>query len=462
MKVLFIVHDVYQPDVEFPLGPAYLSSVLRQNGVETEVYSMDAYHYTNKQLAEFLDKREYDVIGLGFMSARFNETIIELAKVINKHKKKAWFVLGGHGASATPEYMVEKLGVDGVIVGEGENSMLKLMEHRQNNDNKVIYREPPVKNLDAIPFPDWETFPTEYYLDCYKWPGMKDNDRIMSVLSSRGCVNRCAFCYRMEKGIRVRKIDKIIEEMKILYNKYKVKYFLFEDELFVLSKKRLEQFYIALQNANLDIKYICSARVNLIDEELLTLMKNSGCIFINYGFESMNQKVLDAMHKNTTVEQNDNAAKLTRQFEIPFGLNLIWNNKFDTVETLKENKEFIIKYNMFDQLRTIRPVTPYPGCELYYDAVEQGLLKGPDDFYTKFKNSDLIMVNFTDLKLDDMYDALFKTNKELIYDHYKRTGLGMNEADHIIDGFYRLYYEDFYKFRGARHYDKQTEGFLWK
>ena len=452
-----VVHDVYQDDNELPLGPAYIASVLRKNDVEVEVYSMDVFHYTNKQLGEYLDKREYDLIGVGFMAARFKETIIDLCKTINKHKKKAWLVLGGHGPSPIPEYMFKTTNADVVVVGECENIIMEVLNDKQENNNKRVYRAKPVKHLDEIPFPSWDLFPTKIYADSYKWKGMNNEDKAMDILSSRGCVNRCAFCYRMEKGIRVRTIPNIIEEMKLLNNRYNVNYFLFEDELFVLSKKRLEEFYIAVQNANLDIRYVCNARVTLIDEELLQLMKDSGCIFINYGFESMNQKVLDGMYKNTTVEQNENAAKLTKQFNIPFGLNLIWNNKYDTLETLKQDKEFIIKHNLYGQLRTIRPVTPYPGCALYYEAINEGLLTGPDDFFNRFHNSDLITVNFTDLDEKTMYNALYKTNKELIYDHYKKTNGNMKEAEEGIEGFRRLYFEGDYKFRGVRHYDKKDE-----
>ena len=84
MKILFIVHDVYQEDNQFPLGPAYLASILRNNGHDVEIYCMDIFHYSNKQLADYLDKNKYDMIGLGFMSARFNMTIPSLCKVINK------------------------------------------------------------------------------------------------------------------------------------------------------------------------------------------------------------------------------------------------------------------------------------------------------------------------------------------------------------------------------------------
>ena len=87
-KVLFIVHDVYQDDNNFPIGPAYLAAVLREAGADVEVYCMDVFHYTNEQLAQKLQGEQYDVIGLGFLAARFRETILDLCETINKNKKQ--------------------------------------------------------------------------------------------------------------------------------------------------------------------------------------------------------------------------------------------------------------------------------------------------------------------------------------------------------------------------------------
>ena len=171
--------------------------------------------------------------------------------------------------------------------------------------------------------------------------------------------------------------------------------------------------------------------------------------------ESSDQNVLNLMKKNTTVEQNIKAAEIARKVGIGLGLNFIWGNKGDTEESLRKNVELIKTYNTYDQLRTIRPVTPYPGCELYYEAIEKGLLSGPEDFFEKFKNSDLLTVNFTDIPEEKFYKLLFEANKELINDHYSHTTKNMEEANNLIDSFYNIYFKGETKFRGARHYEKK-------
>jgi radical SAM superfamily enzyme YgiQ (UPF0313 family) len=469
-RVLFIIHDVYQEDNHFPLGPAYMVAILKKNGVDVKVYCQDVFHYTNEELARFLQKNEFDLIGVGFLAARFKETILGLCDVINKCKKDAWLVLGGPGPTPVPEYMLKTAKADIVALGEAEETIVELLEcklgggdpsgikgiaYRDREEIVANKRRQPIKNLDSIPFPEWSLFPIERYTTCLKLPRTSDKDKTLGILTNRGCINRCNFCYRMEKGIRFRSIQNVIEEMKILNEKYGVTYFAIQDELFVFSKKRIFEFRDALEEKNLKIKFACDARVDIFDEELAKCLKECGCQFLNFGMESSDQNVLNIINKNTTVEQNIQAAEISRKIGIGCGLNFIWGNIGDTEESLKNNVKLIKKYNSYDQIRTIRPVTPYPGCDLYYEAIKRGLLSGPEDFFDKFKNSDLLTVNFTDMPEDRLYKLLFEADKELILDHFMHTTKDMESAYKLINDFYDLYFRGKITFRGARHYAKQ-------
>jgi len=468
-NVLFIIHDLYQEDNHFPLGIGYMAAILKREGVTVDVYCQDVFHYTNENLAKLLKQNEYDLICVGFLAARFKETIIDLCSVINTYKKNAWLILGGHGPSPIPEYVLKETHADIVVIGEGEKTIVELLKHKQNGldchaikgiafreDAKILINErrKPLKNLDSIPFPEWSMFPMEKYSTCLQVFGMEQSDKALPIITSRGCVNKCNFCYRMEKGIRFRSIKNVVDEMKVLNDRYGVNYFIMFDELFVSKKARIFEFKEILEQNDLKIKYSCNARVDIFDEEIVDALKESGCKFVNFGMESSDQDVLNLMNKNTTVEQNIKAAEITKKAGIGLGLNFIWGNIGDTEESLKNNVRLIKKYNTYDQLRTIRPVTAYPGCDLYYEAINRGLLAGPDDFFNKFKNSDLITVNFTDMTDDIFYKLLFEANKELILDHYEHTTENMNDANKLINDFYSLYFEGTTQYRGARHYGK--------
>ncbi|MDD5032406.1 MAG: radical SAM protein, partial [Patescibacteria group bacterium] len=327
-KVLFIIHDLYQEDNHLPLGPAYLAAILHNQGASVEAYSMDVFHYTNEQLAKHLEENEYDLIGLGFLAARFTETVVDLCKVVNANKKNAWFVLGGHGPSPIPEYILRTTGADIVAVGEAENTMVDLLNCKISKgdlsqvkgvaylaDGKFCYtgQNKLIAKLDEIPFPLWEIFPMEKYSTSNKAFNQRPEEKSLMILTSRGCVNRCNFCYRMEKGIRIRSIANIIEEMKILEKGYGINCYFFEDELFVLSKQRLKDFAKALAEANLKIKFSCNARVDIFDEEMVEILKSCGCQFINFGFESSSNEALKLMNKNTTAEENIKALEIVKK-----------------------------------------------------------------------------------------------------------------------------------------------------
>ena len=102
------------------------------------------------------------------------------------------------------------------------------------------------------------------------------------------------------------------------------------------------------------------------------------------------------------------------------------------------------------KLRTIRPVTPYPGSPLYCRAVKEGQLKGPEDFFEKFKNSDLYRCNYTGIPMQEIYAALYEVNKDFIYDHFSHTSKDFSVADALRERFYDLYFNGVTDFSGSR------------
>jgi anaerobic magnesium-protoporphyrin IX monomethyl ester cyclase len=466
-KVLFIIHDNYQEDNMFPLGPAYLSATLRNAGHEVSTYCMDVFHHTNEELAYYLSEHEYDVIGIGFMASRFKRTVVGVCQVVMAHKKNAWLVLGGNGPSPIAEYCIKETDADVVVLGEAEETIVNLVECKLNapteiskvqgiaykDGEQVIHnkRTKPPK-LKTIPHPAWDLFPMEHYTTCYKLPGMKKNEKMFPLLSTRGCINKCSFCYRLETGIRIRTPEHVIVEMKALSRHYGVTFFYFVDELSIITKKQILKFLNLIKENFDDIKFYMECRVDVFDDEIAKAMKETGCALLNIGFESADQNVLNLMNKNVTVEQNVKAAELVNAYGINVGLNMIWGLPGDSERTLRQNVEFIQRYNRYDQIRTIRPVSPYPGSPLYNLAIKKGFLKGPADFFEKFKNADLYMVNFMDIPEKEVYEILFKVNKELILDHYQHTTKDMEKANLLVQKFHDLYFKGNISFAGPRQY----------
>jgi len=111
------------------------------------------------------------------------------------------------------------------------------------------------------------------------------------------------------------------------------------------------------------------------------------------------------------------------------GINFMWGNIGDTAASLDAAVEFIIKWNPGHELRTIRPVTPYPGSPLFEEAIKRGLVKDAEDFYdNKHVNSDLLSCNFTEYSDQEVHNLLYKANLRLMKHHYEARRLQQNQA----------------------------------
>lgn len=444
MKVLLIVYDNGSYIHNFPLGTAYIANYIQEKGVAVEIYNQDVFHWDESHLTKHLDENEYDVVGVGFIAGYYQyRKLQKIAEAVNrsKNRNRFKFVLGGHGPSPEPEFFLQKLSADHVVVGEGEVSFWSLL----NGNNEKVIRSEQIKDINDLR-PNWSLFPMENYVLVREY-GFKRTARVMSMISGRGCPFRCNFCYRMDNGFRPRSNESIIDEIKYLQKTYHIDTISFLDELLMSSEKRIISLCEDFIKNDLNFEWECSGRLNFASEEVLNLMKRSGCVFINYGIESIDDGALKLMNKRLTVDQIIRGVENTQKVGINQGLNIIFGNLGETKEILMRGVDFIKKYGDGCQLRTIRPVTPYPGSPLYYYALANGMLEGIEDFYeNKHLNSDLMCVNFTDMTDDEYYEALKEANIELINFFFDKN----ENRDATIQNCINLYDNRDANFRGFR------------
>ncbi len=460
MKILFVVYDNESYIHYFPIGLAYIAAVLKKEGHEITIYSQDKEHYPDEHLTWYLDNNHFDMVGIGVIGGYYQyRKLLKLSEAINRSKNRPFFVIGGHGPSPEPEYFLNKTGADAVVLGEGEDTMLELVKvidgrrplngilgiaFREGEKIIVNERRPLIKDIDNIPWPAYELFPIEYYR-LMREPHSSSTDFLLPMLSGRGCIFECNFCYRMDKGFRPRSTESIVEEIKFLQKKYRITYIEFGDELLMSSVKRTTELCEAFMKNNLKFKWFCSGRLNFAKGDLLSLMKRAGCVFINYGIEAMDDQILKNMRKSLTTEMIIRGIEATLAAGISSGFNIIYGNIGENRDTLNQGVEFLLKYDDGAQRRTIRPVTPYPGSPLYYYAIEKGLLKDCADFYeNKHLNSDLLSVNFTDLSDDEFNLALLDANTRLLSNYYEK------QLASALEQIKALYLHKKVNFRGFR------------
>ena len=435
VRVLLVVYDNDQYMHWFPQGLAYIAAVLLREGYEVEIYNQDVHHYPESHLLHYLDTKKFDAIGLGFIAGYYQyKKALKISEAINRSRNRPFYIIGGHGPTPEPEYFLKKTGADAIVMGEGEITIVELLDALKNKkafhqikgiafrdgDNVIINeRRSLIGDIDGILFPAYELFPMEYYR-LLRQPNCSKVDFVIPMLSGRGCTFKCNFCYRMDKGFRPRSSEHIIEEIRFLKANYGVTYIAFGDELLMSSRNRTIELCNDFIKHKIDIKWDCNGRLNYARKDVLEMMKKAGCVFINYGIEVMDDQILKNMNKALTTRQIIKGIEATLEVGISPGFNIIFGNIGENRETLKKGVKFLLKYDDGAQMRTIRPVTPYPGCDLYYYALKKGLLRDCDDFYeNKHINSDLLAVNFTDMTDDEFHRSLYEANSILIENYFK-------------------------------------------
>ena len=460
MRVLLIVYDNNSYTHIFPMGLGYIATILEKNGYEVEVYNQDLYHYPDEHLTSFLDLNKFDVIGVSLIAGYYQyRKLLGISEAINRSKNRPFYIIGGYGPTPEPEFFLKKTSADAIVMGEGEETVVDLMDALSNNKPldgvlgvafrdgdtaKINMRRPLIADVDSIPWPAYHKFPISYYR-LMRMPNCRSTDFVMPMMSGRGCTFRCTFCYRMDTGHRPRKAEAIIDEVRYLHRDFGITYVTFEDDLLMTSVAETEAICEAFLKADLDVVWNCNGRLNYATPDLLKLMKEAGCVFINYGIESMDNEVLKNMKKGLNTDMVIKGIEATLEIGISPGLNIIFGNIGDTRETMKKSVDFLTRYDDFSQMRTIRPVTPYPGSPLYYDAIEKGLLRDVEDFYeNKHLNSDLMACNFTDMSEDEFYDCLREANLTLLENYHR------HQMERATDQVNDLYGNRDASFRGFR------------
>ncbi len=448
MKVLLVIYDNDSYIHWFPQGASYIASALLKHGHTVEIYNQDKFHFPDEHLTQYLDEKRFDVVGVGVIAGYYQyRKLLKLSEAINNARHRPFYIIGGHGPSPEPEFFLRKTGADAAVIGEGEETVVELLgalsnnsplkevkgiAFAQNGDIHINDKRPLLKDIDAIPFPAYHLFPIDYYR-LLRMPHVKNTDFVMPLLSSRGCPYTCAFCYHMDTQVRLRSNESVIDEIKLLKEGYGINYIAFADELLMVSKERAASLCESFLKSGLNIKWDCNGRLNFACADVLKLMRRAGCVFINYGIEAMDNDVLKNMKKSLTVEQIIKGIEETLKAGISPGFNIIFGNLGDSKETLKKGVEFLLKYDDGAQMRTIRPVTPYPGSPLYYYAKEKGMLAGAQDFYeNKHSNSDLLSVNFTDMSDEEFHGSLLEANRKLFENYFqKKTACFIKQAQDL-------------------------------
>ena len=376
-------------DAIFPSGVAYVSAYLKSKGYNVFTLNLNLYDDIQSPLERFIRECYIDVVMTGGLSREFHivKQILDKVRSIDKDVVN---IVGGGLISAQPRIAMEALQVADIgVLNEGEITTACLCEALNNEDDLsqvtgIIYKtegeyvlnekREDIAGLDLLPFPDYEGFSFGKYIEA---KSSVENDvtkqlRNVYIIGSRSCPYNCTFCFHTSgKKYRIRSLSNIFTEIDFLYNTYGVNSISFQDELFAADKKRLFEFCQRIKNY--DLHWFCSLRVDLVDDEVLDAIKDSGCTLIGLGLESADDTILKSMNKHITRAQIESALKKIDGKGIPFFGNLIFGDKGETVGTAENTLNWWLKHK--DYNISLGLVVPFPGSCLYHYAVKHNIIR---------------------------------------------------------------------------------------
>ncbi len=405
-----------------PIGLMHLAWALRARGKCLIIANQQVTHVDARVVGGEIRRRQPGAVMLSWTAGPVpHRMALDLAAEVPADIP---IVAGGHGPSGGAAWYREHLRPSGlveVVEGMGRSEVLDLDCDIDPDDI------PPGELLEG--------WPVDYYA-MVRAPRCEATDRVWPVLTARGCPGRCTFCYRLDRQWRARDLDRVGAEVEWLAEHEHITYVQLQDECALASVRRAHD--VAEMMRGRVPRWSTQGTVRTIahgGERLCQALAESGCLFVNLGIESLSAEALRLMGKRHTPEEATAAVRYLREAGVSPGLNLIWPMPGDTSLSLAKATAFIAEYTDGAQLRTIRPPTPWPGCALWDQAVENGVFTDVGDFYARFRGSDISSMPVGGMRLSTIDGMLRVANWTLLTKyHTARLEEQLRTAVDLYDG----------------------------
>jgi|TARA_B110000008_G_scaffold279961_1_gene330036 anaerobic magnesium-protoporphyrin IX monomethyl ester cyclase len=418
----------YWNHIPYPEG--ILTAVLRKNGFTVNHIDANTNNYTEEELYRELKEKVGKVVGISALSVEYRDSVHKTLAIIKKADPDVKTVLGGVYPSISPEVAKEDENIDFIVISEGEERLVKLMNALKNktnfkgidglhfrddernwhyNERKAIGN---VRNLDDLPFPDYSDYDTK---KLFSWSQKYTQNfqfrqlPMTIMMTSRGCVYKCTYCGAgkdgnpINDGIKRRSPGSIMEEIKSLVKNHGIREIIFVDDSLLLPRDRIvdilkgitklreEGYDLVWKSNNLDLRHIPlphTIKEKKGKDDLLFWMKESGCYQISISLESGSPNTFKRMKRPTNLEHAVIRLQEMRKYGFDeIASNFIigmpgdtWNDILQTFEFADKitNQDKILDYSLFSI------ATPLPGTEMYETAKEMKVIPEdlkPEDFY---------------------------------------------------------------------------------
>ncbi len=377
-----------------PLGLLYVAAVLQNEGHVVEVLDMNCERdLTNDELSRRLRQSQPDLIGMSTLSQTFRN-VAEVARACKEDLPDSPVVIGGYSATFNHDKILGKYDqFDFIVRREGEETAVELaseMEKRSPDFSKVrglTYVEngkirinedrPLIEDLDSLPFPAYELVS---HLNYGSFGGLRiSRSSLGSILTSRGCPYRCAFCSCSaftNSTIRWRSPGNVVDELEYLVNRFGINEYAVVDDIFTLNKEHVLEICRLIRERGLDLEWYCEGRVNQADETMFREMADAGCRAIFLGIESCVDRILKYYRKGLNYEMARVAAEKAQRAGLDVVGSFILGAPIETLEEMWETVRGAAKLDIdfadFNVLRLAR------GMPLWDQLTREGIIDDDD------------------------------------------------------------------------------------
>lgn len=379
----------YEQSYQFPIGIAYVSASLKKSGRDVLSYNLNYKHGAVKELVKKLVlENDIDVLATGGITGQY-WSLKEILEAAREVKPNIILWIGGGIITSAPIPGMEALEVaDYGMIGEGEITICELADviegkrdahtvdgliFKENDKWTITNPRAEITDLDSVPFPDYEGFDFEELLSkrSTKWFGY-GSDNFCSMSLGRSCPFNCTFCFHPSgTKYRRRSLENFFQEVDYLIEKYKINSIFISDELFLPKFEEAKQFCAEVVRRG--ISFGVYHRVDMVNREILELLRDSGCKQILFGLESADNRILKSMCKHITIEQIEKALELCKEIGIEAAGAFIFGDEEETTETARNTINWWKAhpdYNITTDL-----IIMYPGSVLYQNALKKGIIK---------------------------------------------------------------------------------------
>ncbi len=388
-------------------GLAYLAGYLEKKKIDFEIIDAKFFDLGDDEILGRLRELNPSIIGLTSTTTEIGNAQA-LATKIKKCLPSSFVMLGGVHATALPfETLESNSSLDAVVAGEGEFVLEGLSG--VENVSEVIGKLPGVYyraegKIEHTEDQSYSEDLKDYAIAAFHlWPKAEK----YYIHTYRGCPFPCSFCFRsLGRRVRRRQQEHVLAELEYIAKHAPGSQLGIYDGTFGLDRKATMDFLkeVISRGLNKDLKWECTTRVDVIDRELLELMKEAGCVNIGFGLESGSDRILKMTGKNISVEKSRQAIQLTRSIGIKTVGYFIFGHMNETRKEIKQTLRLIWKLNT-DNI-AVGVMTPWPGTKVYELAMKnQGgyrLLNSDYTQYDKYFGSALEFENFDLAYLDFM------------------------------------------------------------